>query len=149
LADIQAGNLRLGGDHDYHRTRAERDRARHCCVNYPHPRAAARRSAGGARLSVSCRGAAGGRVGGGRHRGGGGGLLRGGARGGGVGSLGVGGGVAGACAWGYGPVRAALTRSRPEDRSTEDEPGKGPSRVQKRSPKGIGGALLFGIFSFR
>src|SRR5690606_31446030 len=107
LAD-QVGNLRLGGDRDYHRTCAERDRARHWCVDHPHPRAAARRGAGGARLSVSCRGAAGGRVGGGRHCGGGGGLLRGGARVGGVGFPGVGAGVAGAWDWWYAPVHAAV-----------------------------------------
>src|SRR5690606_36654658 len=128
---------------------SERDRARHWCVNYPHPRAAARRSAGGARLSVSCRGAAGGRVGGGRQRGGGGGLLRGGARVGGVGFPGMGADVAGAWDCGHAPVHAVLTRSRPEDRSTADEPGKGPFRAQKRGPHGIVGALLFGIFSFR
>src|SRR5690606_13237618 len=69
---------------------------------------AARGGAGGARLSVSCRGAAGGRVGGGRHRGGGGGLLRGGARVGGVGVAGVGAGVAGAWDWWYAPVHAAV-----------------------------------------
>src|SRR5690554_1639134 len=125
VADIQAGNLRLGGDRDYHRTCAERDRARHWCVDYPYPRAAARRCAGGARLSVSCRGAAGGRVGGGRHRGGGGGLLRGGARVGGVGFPGLGAGVAGAWDWWYAPVHAAV------------------ATLKKRGPHGIVGALLF------
>src|SRR5690606_4933036 len=117
------------------RTCAERDRARHWCVNHPHPRAAARRSAGGARLSVSCRGAAGGSVGGGRHRGGGGSLLRGGARVGGVGFPGLGAGVAGAWDWWYAPVHAAVVDGF---RARLDE---GPFRAQKRAPTALWGPL--------
>src|SRR5690554_4717935 len=143
VADIQAGNLRLGGDRDYHRTCAERDRARHWCVDYPYPRAAARRGAGGARLSVSCRGAAGGSVGGDRHRGRRRDLLHGGPLPGGAGFPGLGTGVAGAWDWWYAPVHAAVATVLGLDWTKRFIPRS------KKGPHGIVGALLFGIFSFR
>src|SRR5690606_269656 len=141
LADIQAGYLRVGGDRDYHRTFAARDRARRCSVSRPHPRATAGKRYGGARLSVAWRGAGGDSVGGGRHRGGGGSLRRGGARVGGVGFAGLGAGVAGAWDWWYAPVHAAVGDGF---RARLDE---GPFRAQKRAPTALWGPLLFGIFS--